>query len=145
MELDASEGDGQVSMSKTEVQSILNNAHSAIYSICRDEIDGRGAWWCWSQGGRDGICKDIADRALNAFMDESWRNKGSPVARAVSGITAPSLQYCYMAGACTGSQCQPATCSSLGKTCGTWSNGCGSTVTCGPTCSTSGGGYTGGG
>lgn len=37
-----------------------------------------------------------------------------------------SLDPCDKASTCT-----PATCTSLGKTCGTWSNGCGATLNCG--------------
>lgn len=100
MGLNASEGARTVSLSKYEVQQTLNSAESQIRDLCWDEIQGKGAWWCWSQGGREGICHDIAHKALNAFMDEPWRNAGSPVARAVSGVTAPSGQYCHMAGGC---------------------------------------------
>lgn len=100
MVLNSTEGARTVSFSKTEVQATLNSAESQIRDLCWDEIQGKGAWWCWSQGGREGICHDIAHKALNAFMDESWRNGSSPVARAVSGVTAPSTQYCAMAGGC---------------------------------------------
>ncbi|MEM4244713.1 MAG: hypothetical protein QXR60_00715 [Candidatus Nanoarchaeia archaeon] len=41
----------------------------------------------------------------------------------------PSPQVCYNQACCT-----PATCSSLGKQCGSWLNGCGGTLNCG-TCS----------
>jgi len=101
MDLGAAEATGAVSISSSTVQTILNNAHSEIYSLCRDKIDGSGAWWCWSQGGREGICNDIADRVLNMFMDDPARNKSTPIARAVTGVTAPEEQYCYMAGLCS--------------------------------------------
>jgi len=35
-----------------------------------------------------------------------------------------------------GSACVPGTCATLGKTCGTWDDGCGGTVTCGSACCT---------
>ena len=34
-------------------------------------------------------------------------------------------------GACVGKPCTPATCTSLGKTCGSWQDGCGGTLNCG--------------
>jgi len=99
MGLTAAEGDGRVSLSLAQVTTILSNAKSQIYSLCRDKIPG-AARWCLSQGGRDGICDTIAKKAINAFMDEAWRNGGSPVPRAISNVTAPSQQYCSMAGTC---------------------------------------------
>ncbi len=35
---------------------------------------------------------------------------------------------------CGGACCTPVTCTSLGKTCGSWSDGCGGTLTCGGAC-----------
>lgn len=104
MGLGPAEATGAINIDTTTVQGILDNAHSEIYSLCRDKIDGQGAWWCWSQGGHSGICNDIADRALNMFMDDPDRNKGTPIARPVTGVTAPEQQFCYMAGICSPQQ-----------------------------------------
>lgn len=105
--------------------------NAAAVTQCSDRIDNDKDGKCDYSGSRRG-CTDGSVKGDTGCSSTSDTTEASCVA----GSTTCGVGECLRSSTCVNDQVSctpgnPSTCTSLGKTCGNWSDGCGSYLNCG--------------